>query len=326
MFACRWAKNGLMFFSLFFLLFYVLEIDAFARAGGGRSMGSRGSRSFSAPSSPSTSPSRQQFGSTPSRPAQPFQQPQSGGFLRSMAGGLVGGMIGGMLFRSMGFAGGGGFGGGGIGLFEIILIGLLLYGVWWYIKKKRSAALGTGSSNYYRETQEPQQPAPYGSSSYAPAYEQQPATNDLDAGLGYLRQMDPYFDEQRFKDQCLDNFFKVQGACANRDMSVIRTLLTDEMFNILQGDAGEMKQKRRINRLENIAVRTVDMTEVWQEAGRDFITVRLYANLLDYTVDEDSGQVVSGSKTEPVKFEEYWTFTRPVGNNPWQLSAINQAS
>ena len=33
----------------------------------------------------------------------------------------------------------------------------------------------------------------------------------------------------------------------------------------------------------------------------------------------------SGSKTEPVKFEEYWAFTRPVGNNPWQLSAINQA-
>jgi predicted lipid-binding transport protein (Tim44 family) len=42
-------------------------------------------------------------------------------------------------------------------------------------------------------------------------------------------------------------------------------------------------------------------------------------------VDETTGQVVEGSKTEPVKFEEYWTFTRPVGNNPWQLSAIQQA-
>lgn len=325
MFSSRWAKNGLMFFSLIFLFFYVLEINVFARAGGGRSMGSMGSRSFSAPSSPSASPSGQ-FSPTPSSPMnQPFQQPQSGGFLKSMAGGLVGGMIGGMLFRGMGFAGGGGVGGGGIGLFEIILIGLILYGVWWYIKKKRLEAEGTDSPSYYREMSEPQKP-PYGSSSYAPAYEQQPAKGDLDAGLGYLRQMDPSFDEQRFKDQCLDNFFKVQGAYANRDMSVIRTLFTDEMFGILQRDAGDLKQQRRINRLENIAVRTVDITEVWQEAGKDFITVRLYANLLDYTVDEDSGQVVSGSKTEPVKFEEYWTFTRPVGNNPWQLSAINQAS
>ena len=325
MFACRWEKNGLMFFSLFFLFFYVLEIDAFARVGGGRSMGSMGSRSFSAPRPYSPSPSRQ-VSPTPSSPMnQPFQQPQSGGFMRSMAGGLVGGMLGGMLFRGMGFAGGGGIGGGGIGLFEIILIGLILYGVWWYIKKKQREAAGPGSPSYYQEASSPQ-PTSYGSSSYTPAYEQPPATNDLVAGLGYLRQMDSSFDEQRFKDQCLDNFFKIQGAFANRDMSVIRTQFTDEMFGILQRDASDLKQLRRINRLENIAVRTVDITEVWQEAGKDFITVRLNANLLDYTVDEDSGQVMSGSKTEPVKFEEYWTFTRPAGNNPWQLSAINQVS
>ncbi len=67
-------------------------------------------------------------------------------------------------------------------------------------------------------------------------------------------------------------------------------------------------------------------SEAWQEGGNDFITVRFYANLLDYTIDETSGEVVSGSKTGSVKFEEFWTFTRPVGNNPWQLSAINQAS
>ncbi len=59
--------------------------------------------------------------------------------------------------------------------------------------------------------------------------------------------------------------------------------------------------------------------------GCDFITVLFTANLLDYTTDETTGEVVAGSKTEPVKFEEFWTVTRPVGNNPWRLSAINQA-
>jgi predicted lipid-binding transport protein (Tim44 family) len=53
--------------------------------------------------------------------------------------------------------------------------------------------------------------------------------------------------------------------------------------------------------------------------------VRVLANLLDYNVDETTGQVVEGSKTDPVKFEEYWTFTRSVGDNAWKLSAINQA-
>jgi predicted lipid-binding transport protein (Tim44 family) len=239
-----------------------------------------------------------------------------------MAGGLVGGMIGGMLFRSLGFGGGGDMGGGGIGLFEIILIAGILYGIWWYIKKRRREQEEAAGSSYYRNAsmQQPLEP------SFAPPYGQQTAASDLDTGLGYVRQMDPAFDEQIFKDQCLDSFFKVQGAWANRDMSTIRSMLTDEMHRILQGDVDDLKGKKQINRLENIAVRAVEVSEVWQEAGKDFITVRFYANLLDYTTDEMSGAVVSGSKTEPVKFEEFWTFTRPVGNNPWQLSAINQAS
>ena len=114
MFNNRWALSGLVIFTLFFLV-SVLEIDAWARAGGGRSMGSRGSRSYSTPrSTPAPAPASPSQGSrqfnTPSAPASsPFG---GGGFLRSMAGGLVGGMLGGMLFRSLGFAGGGT---GGIG-------------------------------------------------------------------------------------------------------------------------------------------------------------------------------------------------------------------
>jgi predicted lipid-binding transport protein (Tim44 family) len=123
----------------------------------------------------------------------------------------------------------------------------------------------------------------------------------------------------------MDHFFRIQGAWASRDMSGVRNLLTDEMFGTFGQEAEQLKAKRQINRLENIAVRSVAITEIWQEGGADFITVKLTANLLDYTVDEQTGQVVAGSRTEPVKFNEYWTFTRPVGENPWRLSAISQA-
>ena len=320
----RFAKYGLVLLSLFLLFLYIMESEASARAGGGRSMGSRGSRSFSAPSrSPSAmpgSPSRQSV--APSQPGgSPNMPSQTGGFLRSMAGGILGGVLGGMLFRGLGFGGGMGGMGGGIGLFEIILIGLILYGIWWFIKKKRQEAEATSSPNYYREMSSPSPQQ----TSFTPAYEQPPAASSIDTGISHIKRMDSYFDEQRFKDFCLDAFFKVQGAFANRDMSTVRNLLNDEMYGIIQGDADELRRGKKISRLENIAVRSVEITEAWQESGKDFITVLIYANLLDYTVDETTGQVVSGSKTEPVKFEEYWTFTRPVGNNPWQLSAITQA-
>jgi len=130
------VKYGLVVVSLFALLFYVLEIDAFARAGRGGSIGSRGSRSYSSPGSPvrNATNSSQQIGPSSS---QPMSQPRSGGLMQNMAGGLAGGILGGMLFRGMGMAGSGGTSGGGIGLFEIALIGAILYGIWWFIKKKR---------------------------------------------------------------------------------------------------------------------------------------------------------------------------------------------
>ena len=321
MFSNKWIKYGLMVFSLFFLITYVMDLDAYARAGGGGSSGSRGSRSYSAPSSPSSSPSSPSRQAGPAPSSQPAPS-QGGSFMKGIAGGLVGGMLGGMLFRSLGFGGESGMGGGGIGLFEIILIAGILYGIWWYIKKRRRDAEATTSPAYYRTTSmpEPQQPG------FTPSSGQQAAGSDIDTGLGYIRQMDSAFDEQRFKDQCMDAFFKVQGAWANRDMSGSRNMLTDEMYRFMQGEADDLKKNKRINRLENIAVRAVELSEAWQEAGKDFITVRFSANLLDYTTDETTGAVISGSKMDPVKFEEFWTFTRPVGNNSWQLSAINQAS
>jgi len=235
-------------------------------------------------------------------------------------GGIMGGILGGMLFRSLGFGGDLTGEGSGIGLFEIFLIGALLYGIYWYIKRRRQAAIAGGNYQSSFETAEPYQ------ASYGQVYEpRQEEEWDLEKGLSYIRQMDPSFNEKKFQDLCMDHFFKIQGAWANRDISGVRNLLTEEIYRIVQDDAEKLRSERKINRLENIAVRSVDIIEAWQESGRDFITIRFYANLLDYTIDETNGQVLSGNKTEPVKFEEYWTFTRPVGNNPWQLSAINQA-
>jgi len=73
------------------LLFYVLEIDAFARAGASKSFGSRGSHPYSSPSSQSKSTTRS------SRQVTTATSPsQNGGFLRSMAGGLAGCIMGGI--------------------------------------------------------------------------------------------------------------------------------------------------------------------------------------------------------------------------------------
>lgn len=316
MFVHRMARIGLIIFSIFFLL-TALEFDAWARVGGGRSFGSRGSRSYSTPRS---NPSPYQGSRQSNSPTSPSSSPFGGSnFMRGMAGGLLGGMLGGMLFRGMGFAGAPGGFGGGIGIFDIILIGGILYGIYWFIKRRRNespaGAAWQGQGASLRTGEPAGITGPYG---------MHDAENDAGAGLRHIRQMDPGFNEKGFADACTDTFFRIQGAWANRDMSGVRVLLTEEMAGTLQHDADQLKAEKKINRLDNIAVRSVEIAEAWQEEGADFITVKFLANLLDYTTNEQTGEVLSGSRTEPVKFEEYWTFTRPVGSQGWKLSAIHQ--
>ena len=301
---------------LLFVSIAVFELDSFARFGGGRSFGGRGTRSYSPPSRQysSPSPSRQQ---TATPPGQPAQQPAGGGFLRSLGGGLLGGLLGGMLFSSLGFGGmGGGFGGSGIGIFEILLLLAVGYLAVKMIKRKRGGENLAYQSSYQQGGYQTESPA-YGGGG-------QPRERDMSDGISHIRQMDPSFDEGRFKDTAMDIFFKLQGAWMNRNLSSADTLLTNEMKGIIQKDIDNLLREKKVNRLDNIAVRNIEIVEAWQESGQDFLTVLFTANLLDYTTDDSTGEVVEGSKTDPVKFEEFWTFTRALGNNPWRLSAINQ--
>ena len=130
--------------------------------------------------------------------------------------------------------------------------------------------------------------------------------SDLERGLAHIRAMDGGFDPRALAETASDVFFKVQGAWTARSMAGVTTLLTPEMATALQRDCDRLRAERKINRLENIAVRSAEVSEAWQESGQDFVTVHFLASLLDYTTDESGGQVLEGSRTEPVKFEEYW--------------------
>lgn len=286
--------------------------EGWARAGGGSSGGSRGSRGLSSPSSPRPmSPSRP---ATPA-PGAPQPAPSRWGGLGGMLGGLlVGGLIGGLLF-------GHGFG-GGIGFLEILVVGAL---VWFALSwmRNRQQQQPAAPSGYPAPDDARNWPQPTAQYSGAAATMEAPA--DVDRGVAHVRQMDPGFEPRRTAEAASDIFFKVQAAWMTRDMSAASAVLTPEIQNILQGDCDKLRAARRINRLENIAVRSTDVTEVWQEAGHDYVTVRFLASLLDYTTDDSGAQVLEGSRTEPVKFEEYWTFVRPVGPNAFRLSAIQQA-
>jgi predicted lipid-binding transport protein (Tim44 family) len=314
------SKRRIIFLALGLFAFValsqiILESYAEARAGGGRSGGFRGSRSYSSPSRP-TQPSN-----PPRREAMPSQQPgqmgpQTGGFMRGLGMAVLGGFLGSMLFSGLahGFGGLGGFGGSGFGMIEILLLAGL--GYFLYRKFVRPAAATSYGSMQYQNTQ------PY--TQYTPSSAPEtPPTDNID--YRSLTMMDRSFNPDQFLKTAQDIFFKVQGAWNRQDTNALRALCGSELMKTWEDELTSLRSRGQQNKMENIALRESEITEVWTENGEDYITVRLLANLLDYNVDAKTGAVVSGSNSDPIQFEEYWTFSRPVGPNAWKLTAVQQA-
>ena len=299
----------------------VLVLPAEAAVGRGRSsMGSRGNRGWSQPyRRPSTPPPTRDY----SRPygSEPYRSaPPSGGcFLRGLAGGIAGGFLGSMLFRTFGGGGGaygpGGYGGGGgIGLLEILLLaGLAFFAVRWFLARRQAQPAMAGYGSYGGAEEFRSQPEP------VPPSEETPEE--------VLAASEPGYDERRFSDARLQDFFRLQNAYLNRDLGPVRNFLAPEIAPQLDEDVAELKRLGHVNRMENIAVRRAELVDGWREPGRVYATVAFEASLVDYTVDERTQEIVAGNRTEPTAFRENWTFVKEIGfgkGDSWRLSAIER--
>lgn len=301
--------------------------DVWARAGRG---GSRGSRSYSAPARPSPSSPV-----TPSSPSRSFNQPSSpmapqrpgffgggmmGGLLGGLAGFALGGLLGSMLFGGLG-RGLGGF--GGIGLLEILLIGGGLFFLFRFLRNRQAQSPQPAYAGPVSQT------SAYGGGSErswgttgGSAVEMPAAPSDLERGIAHIRTMDPGFDPSAIAEHTRRVYFVVQQVIGMRELAGVREYLTPEMATVLQAQCDRLRSARQTNRVERLDIRRAEVSEAWQEGGQDYVTVLVAASMLDYTVDDATGAVVEGSRTAPQEIEDFWTFTRPVGNNPWKLSAI----
>ncbi|MGH7309165.1 MAG: Tim44 domain-containing protein, partial [Candidatus Rokuibacteriota bacterium] len=146
--------------------------------------------------------------------------------------------------------------------------------------------------------------------------------SDLARGVGHLRTLDPAFEPATLVTLARRMFVRVQESVTTRDLTPLRDYLSAEMLAVLQAQCDQLKSSRHTNRIERIEVREAELSEAWQEGGRDYATVGIQASLVDYTVDDATGRVIDGSPAQPQVVEEFWTFARAVGPQPWRLTAI----
>ena len=97
--------------------------------------------------------------------------------------------------------------------------------------------------------------------------------------------------------------------------------MTERMYQYLNNQLQELKEKGLKNIVEDVKVENIDIVHIEEERNQKVVVVRIDASLIDYIVDSN-GNIVEGSKTQPIHMTEYWAFVGKALN--WKLDDIKQ--
>lgn len=324
-------------FALFAALAAALSVgavDAWARPGGGSSVGSRGSKTFSAPPATRTAPNSAapiERSVTPraATPSTPNAARPSGGFGRGLMGGLLGGLLGAGLFGML-FGHGllGGLGGLTSFLGLLLQIGLIVLLVRFainFFRNRQAASAGAA-------------PGPQGAAYRGPLQGGGVNGGGLNggspnAGFGGFggpapAQTAPLEIAKSDFDAFERKLGEVQQAFSAEDVGALRRICTPEIAAHLEQELADNAARGVVNKVSDVRLLQGDLAESWREPNADYATVAMRFALKDVMVEKATGRIVSSESTIPQEVTELWTFRRASGadSSAWTLSAMQQAA
>src|SRR6266480_1489218 len=130
----------------------------------------------------------------------------------------------------------------------------------------------------------------------------------------------PSFSWGEFQARARLIFAELQAAWSTLDWERARPHETDNLFQMHQYWINAYKRQHLRNLLDQCGVTALQPVKLQEDAFYNAITLRIGAQGYDYTIDE-SGKVISGSKTNLRYWSEYWTFVRSRNAKPVPASA-----
>ncbi|HKE56552.1 MAG TPA: TIM44-like domain-containing protein [Pyrinomonadaceae bacterium] len=119
----------------------------------------------------------------------------------------------------------------------------------------------------------------------------------------------PQFSWGEFEARARLIFDELQAAWSALNWDRARPHETDNLFQMHQYWIDAYRRQHLRNVIENCAITQLQPVKILEDAFYQAITLRIWAQGLDYTMD-GSGKVVSGSRSNPRRWSEYWTFIR----------------
>lgn len=162
------------------------------------------------------------------------------------------------------------------------------------------------------------------SSRYNPNTEPDNSMNADD--IAKLKEKDPNFNEQRFLEKISNNYVQLQDAWEAKDLTPMRSVMTDSLYNQFARQLEELKQRGYTNYVDKIAVLNASILGYTTEGENDVIFVRLDTRICDYTVNDDTNEIVSGDRNRELFMGYEWKLIRSMNMKTPEtedLSSVN---
>ncbi|MBR4079825.1 MAG: TIM44-like domain-containing protein, partial [Christensenellaceae bacterium] len=127
-------------------------------------------------------------------------------------------------------------------------------------------------------------------------------------------QLDPNFDGAEMAEKLANLYVQMQNAWTDKDISPVRPYFTDALYQQMERQVGMLAKTGRTNYVERIAVLGVTLRGFMQKNGEDHLIAELRTRIVDYTLDDATGRLISGSQTA----EKFMTYE-------WELSRVSGA-
>lgn len=125
--------------------------------------------------------------------------------------------------------------------------------------------------------------------------------------------IDEGFSEAEMKEKLSNLYVRMQQCWQNKNIEELRPFFTDSFYSQMEMQLKGIIDAKQTNHIERIAVLSVELEGFTQSETEDKIYAEIKTRIIDYTLDDKTGNVVSGSKTAE-KFMTYeWELTRPTG-------------
>lgn len=108
-------------------------------------------------------------------------------------------------------------------------------------------------------------------------------------------------------------YIDIENAWCKRDLTPVRPVMHENLYNTTERQVQAKIEQGVVYHYESIAINTAYLTSFIRDSQFEYLTMYLNARMIDYQVDEKTGNLIRGDKTTRWDMRYKMKFMRTVG-------------